>query len=72
MNVKFLQAWLYWIGFSVLAYLLLFPLTVYEGYFREHQYGLSNLRFGGWFGEEMTGLAVSAVLGGLAFSFWCW
>jgi len=65
---KFLQAWLYWIGFSALGYLLSFPLTVYEGYFRERQYGLSNLSFGGWFGEEMTGFAVSAVLGGVAFS----
>ncbi len=71
-NVRFLQAWLYWIGFSVLSFLLSFPLTVYEGYFREHQYGLSNLRFGGWFGEQMTGLAVSLVLGGLAFGVLVW
>jgi STE24 endopeptidase len=66
-KAKFLQAWLYWIGFSALGYLLSFPLTVYEGYFRERQYGLSNLSFGGWFGEQLTGLAVSVVLGGLAF-----
>ena len=66
-RAKFLQAWLYWIGFSALGYLLSFPLTIYEGYFREHQYGLSNLSFGGWFGEQMTGLGVSVVLGGLAF-----
>ncbi len=69
---KFLQAWFYWIGFSVLSFLLSFPLTVYEGYFREHQYGLSNLSFGGWFTEEMTGFAVSAVLGGFAFSLLMW
>jgi STE24 endopeptidase len=66
-RAKFLQAWLYWIGFSALGYLLSFPLTIYEGYFREHQYGLSNLSFSGWFGEQMTGLGVSVVLGGLAF-----
>jgi STE24 endopeptidase len=66
-KVTFLQALLYWVAFSVLSYLLSFPLTVYEGYFREHHYGLSNLTFGGWFGEQMTGLAVSIVLGGLAF-----
>jgi STE24 endopeptidase len=67
-KVKFLQSWLYWILFSAVAYVLSFPLTVYEGFFREHKYGLSNLSFGGWFGEEMTELAVSAVLGGLAFT----
>lgn len=64
-KIRFVQWWLYWILFSAVSYVLSFPLTVYEGYFREHSYGLSNLRFGGWFGEEMTGFAVSAVLGGL-------
>jgi len=67
-RARFLQCWLYWILFSVVGYLLTFPLTVYEGYLREHQYGLSNLSFGGWFSEEMTGFAVLAVLGGLAFT----
>jgi STE24 endopeptidase len=67
-KVKFLQWWLYWVRFSVVAYVFTFPLTCYQGYFREHQYGLSNLHFGDWFQEEMTGFALSAVLGGLAFS----
>lgn len=67
-RVKFLQWWLYWIGFSAAGYALSFPLTVYEGYVREHHYGLSNLSFGGWFGQEMTGFAIAAVLGGLAFT----
>jgi len=66
-KAEFLQACFYWIGFSALGYSLSFPLTIYEGYFREHQYGFSNLSFSGWFGEQMTGLAVSVVLGGLAF-----
>jgi STE24 endopeptidase len=65
-RATFLQWWLYWLAFSVAGYVLSFPLTVYEGYFREHNYGLSNLSFGGWFGEEMTGLAVGIVLGGFA------
>lgn len=67
-KAQFLRSWLYWILFGAAGYVLSFPLTVYEGYFREHSYGLSNLSFGGWFGEEMTGLGVSAVLGGLAFA----
>jgi len=67
-KAKFLQWWLYWIAFTVVAYALSFPLTAYEGFFREHRYGLSNLRFGAWFGEEMTGLGVGLVFGGLAFT----
>jgi len=44
---------------------LSFPLSVYRDYLREHRYGLSNLGFGAWVGEELKGLAVSIVLGGL-------
>jgi STE24 endopeptidase len=65
---RFFRSWLYWILFSICAFVLSFPLTVYESYLREHSYGLSNLTFGGWFGEQMTALGVSAVLGGLAFT----
>jgi STE24 endopeptidase len=67
-KVKFLQWWVYWIGFVMADFVLSFPLTAYEGYWREHEYGLSNLSLGGWFGEEMIGLALAAALGGLAFT----
>jgi STE24 endopeptidase len=46
--------------------ILSIPLSVYEGYFREHQYGLSNQTFGPWIGEQGIGLAVGAVIGGVA------
>jgi len=46
--------------------ILSFPLTIYEGYFREHKYGLSNLTLSGWFGEEGKGLLLGIVLGSLA------
>jgi hypothetical protein len=32
----------------IVASVLTFPLTVYEGYFREHKYGLLNQTFGPW------------------------
>lgn len=38
-----------------------FPLTLYEGFFREHAYGLSNQDFWQWLGDWATGLAVSLV-----------
>ena len=38
-----------------------FPLTVYEGYVREHAYGLSNQNFAAWFSDFATGLAISLV-----------
>src|ERR1700732_4284666 len=60
-----LQTALYWIQFVIVASLLNFPLTVYEGYFREHKYGLLNQTFGPWIREQAIALIVSVVLGGI-------
>jgi STE24 endopeptidase len=65
-QVRALQTWLYWTQFAVAVAVLSFPLSVYRDYLREHRYGLSNLSFGAWIGEELKGLAVSILLGGLA------
>ena len=37
------------------------PLTLYEGYFREHAYGLSTQTLAAWAGDFLTGFAVSLV-----------
>ena len=60
-----LQTVLYWIQFIIVVSLLTFPLAVYEGYFREHKYGLLNQSFGPWMGELMISLAGSVVLGAI-------
>lgn len=52
-------------GYLLLAYVLSFPLTAYEGFVREHQYGLSNQTFGAWFSEQLIGLGLQVGLGGL-------
>jgi STE24 endopeptidase len=54
------------VEYIVASVLLAFPLTVYEGYFREHRYGLSNLTFGAWLGEQGKGLMLGVVFGSLA------
>ena len=58
-----LQTALYWVQFIFVTSVLTFPLTVYEGYFREHKYGLLNQTFGPWMKDQLVGLAVSVVLG---------
>jgi STE24 endopeptidase len=58
-----LQTALYWVQFLLVFSVLTFPLTVYEGYFREHKYGLLNQTFGPWFRDQVVGLAVGLVLG---------
>jgi len=60
-----LQTFLYWTQYSIVAFVLGFPLTVYEGFAREHQYGLSNQNFGSWMGDQGKELAVGIILGGL-------
>src|SRR5262249_32796150 len=60
-----LQAAVYWVQYLVVTALLGFPLAVYQGYFREHDYGLSNMTFGAWLGDEGKGLLVGIVLGGV-------
>lgn len=62
---KALQAAVYWVQFVVVFAVLTFPLTVYEGYFREHKYGLSNQTFAQWLRDEVVGLALVAVLGAI-------
>jgi STE24 endopeptidase len=64
---RWLQSFLYWVEFTLLTAVLSFPLTVYEGFFRERHYGLLNQTFIPWFGQQLIGLVLGGVLGGLAF-----
>ena len=60
-----LQTALYWVQFILVLSVLTFPLGIYEGYFREHKYGLLNQSFGEWTRDQLVGLAVSVVLGAI-------
>ena len=60
-----LQTVLYWVQFIIVVFMLSFPMTVYEGYFREHKYGLLNQTFGQWLRDQTVMLAVSVILGGI-------
>ena len=64
-HFRSLQTALYWVQFIIVVFVLTFPLTVYEGYFREHKYGLLNQTFGPWMRDQAAMLAVSVVLGGI-------
>jgi STE24 endopeptidase len=62
-RIRSFQTAVYWIQFIIVVSVLVFPLTLYEGYFREHKYGLLNQTFGPWMREQMVTLAVEVVLG---------
>src|ERR1700730_21857 len=59
------HTFVYWLQYLVLTTILVFPLTVYEEYFREHKYGLATQTFGPWMGDQLKNLGVNLVLGGL-------
>lgn len=62
---KPLQTILYWVQFVTVTSVVVFPLTAYEGFVREHAYGLATQTFGPWLGDKLKMLAVGIVLGGL-------
>jgi STE24 endopeptidase len=53
-------------GFTVVTFVLSLPLMVYQGYVREHAYGMATQDFGPWFAEQLVGLAVNVILTALA------
>jgi STE24 endopeptidase len=63
---KPLHTFIYWAEYLAITYVLGFPLGVYEGFFREHAYGLATQTFGPWMGDQAKSLLVGLILGGLA------
>jgi len=55
------QSIIYGMQFVLIFFALTLPMTIYEGYFREHKYGLLNQAFGPWFKEQLIGLALSLI-----------
>src|SRR5437588_976197 len=57
-----IQAGIYAIGFALITGILSFPLNFYEGFVREHQYGMSNQIFWAWFSESLNALEIAVVI----------
>jgi STE24 endopeptidase len=60
-----LQTAIYWVQFIVVLTVATFPLGVYEGYVRDHKYGLSNQTFSSWMRDQLVMLGVGIVLGAI-------
>jgi STE24 endopeptidase len=67
-KIRWLQTWIYWTEFCTASSLLVLPLTIYEGFLRERNYGLMDQTFAGWFGDQLLAFAVIGLfLGGVGF-----
>ncbi len=60
---RFWQAPIYVILFLIVTTVAGFPLAVYEGFIREHAYGLSNMSFMQWLGDFAKGFGVQLLFG---------
>jgi STE24 endopeptidase len=56
------------VGFLLALSVLSLPWALYTGYFREHQYGMSNLTAGGFLGEWLISTVLGVAVIGLAVS----
>lgn len=65
-RMRWLQTALYGLVYLGVSGLMTLPWSAYEGYFREHQYGMSNEGLGTWLGDEAKELAIGLVLGAIA------
>jgi STE24 endopeptidase len=59
---RFLQVPIYIIQYMVVTTVLTLPMTIYENFVREHQYGLSNQNFVQWLGDFGIIVAVNFVV----------
>jgi len=60
-----LQVLLYIMAFGGIYFLISLPLSYYMGFVLPHQYGQSNQTLRGWINDQLKGIALGAVLGGL-------
>ena len=65
---KWIQSVLLAMLFMLLSAALTLPLTVYEGFYREHLFGLANQTFLPWMGQQAVSAAIAIIAGGLFIS----
>ena len=62
------RSFIYAVQYIVLLTVFSFPLAFYEGFYREHAYGMANDSFGSWLGDQAKGLGIAVVFGSLFLS----
>ncbi|WP_449429546.1 M48 family metallopeptidase [Rhodanobacter umsongensis] len=65
-RLRWLQTAIYALQYILLTTLLTLPWNIYEGFVREHRYGLSNQNFAQWLGDQAKGLVIALILGTVA------
>ncbi len=59
---RWAQVAIYAAIYTLVATAISFPLTVYQQFFREHQYHMATQSFGPWFSDQAKGLLIQVVM----------
>ena len=62
LTARYLQGLLFITLFALVNWGLTLPSDYYEGFIREHRFGLSNLTPGGWFSEQLKSFLVGTII----------
>lgn len=62
LTARYLQGLLFITLFALVNWGLTLPSDYYEGFIREHRFGLSNLTPGGWFSEQRKSFLVGTII----------
>ena len=63
---KSVHTFVYAIQYIIVTTVLTFPMTVYQDFVREHQFGLATQTFSEWMSDQGKGLLVGLIIGGFA------
>ncbi|HEV7509303.1 MAG TPA: M48 family metallopeptidase [Thermoanaerobaculia bacterium] len=64
-RLRALQTFLYVLQYILITFLLGFPWAVYTDFSREHKYGMATQDFPAWMGDQLKGLGLGLIIGGL-------
>jgi STE24 endopeptidase len=59
---RFVQVTSYAAFYVLATWLLSLPLAIYQGFVREHEYGMATRQFAAWFGEQAMSLGITLVI----------
>jgi STE24 endopeptidase len=59
------HTFVYAVLYFLLTAILTFPFAYYRGFLREHEFGMSNQTFDAWLNENLIGMAIGSVMGGI-------
>lgn len=62
LSARYLQGLLFITLFGIINWALTLPSDYYEGFIREHRFGLSNLTASGWLSEQLKSLLVGTII----------